>query len=628
MNFSVHFSTTARNKRKEMLIVLYLLVFVAKETASINDTQTVQEFLAEFNRLGQILTFKSMQANWGFATNITVENQRIMLEEQLKWDRFRQEAAESALQFNTSLLSESEIRQFFRVLNIGLAAQYNETKLLRLSKVKSDMESLYSTAKVCLNTTGCIPLDPDLTRMMSESRDYDLLLSIWSQWRDASGKKMKSIYSEYVDLSNEAFRLMGYNDTGHTWRMSYESPTIEEDINGLFDQLRPLYEQLHAYARRKLKTMYGEDKFPTSGHIPAHILGNMWGQQWSGLVKELTPFPQKSLFDVTEEMIRQNYTALRIFETADIFFRSLGLLPAPEEFWNNSIFERPKDDREFVCHASAWDFYNGKDFRIKMCTVLSMRDLDTAHHEMGHIQYYLQYAHLPLTFRDGANPGFHEAVGDTMSLSVNTPEHMHAIGLLETLSGDTESEVNFLMSMALKKVAFLPFGYLVDQWRWRVFKGEITPEKYNEEWWNMVCQYQGIYPAVQRTSEDFDPGAKYHVPADVEYLRYFISSVLQFQFYKTLCDISGYQGPLHRCDIYNSKTAGKRFSEMLSLGSSKPWTQAMFLLTGQYKMDAQPMLEYFKPLMAFLQQENGHDIGWQSQCPTIQQPVSDSTGKK
>ncbi|XP_055860968.1 angiotensin-converting enzyme-like isoform X3 [Biomphalaria glabrata] len=583
----------------------------------INDSQAIQDFLTDYNRKAAEVMYEYAEASWTFNTNITDYNQKMMLDLQLKADKFSQDASRNASQYNLTVMSQSDRRQFIKIMDIGTAAQTNETKMIRLNKITSDMESIYSTATVCLNKTNCVPLDPDLTKLFSESRNYDDLLTAWKGWRDASGRKMKDLFAEYVTLSNEAVKILHYADTGAYWRSWYDTPTFEDDVRALFDQLRPLYEQLHAYARRKLKSMYGADKFPSSGHIPAHLLGNMWAQQWDGLIEELTPFPNKASFDVTDEMVKQNYTALKIFQTADHFFQSLGMIPMPPEFWNKSMLEKPTDGRDVVCHASAWDFYNGKDFRIKQCTVVNTQDLETAHHEMGHIQYYLQYASQPIPFRDGANPGFHEAVGDVMSLSVQTPEHMHTIGLLETLTDDSETDLNYLMSMALQKIAFIPFGFLIDQWRWKVFRGETTPDKYNEEWWNLRCRYQGVSPPVERTSADFDPGAKFHIPANVPYIRYFVSFVIQFQFHKALCNLTGHQGPLHRCDIYNNKEAGKKLSDMLKLGSSKPWTEAMYLLTGQYKMDAQPLMDYFKPLLDYLRVQNENDYGWHPNCPTF-----------
>ncbi|CAL1534584.1 unnamed protein product [Lymnaea stagnalis] len=592
-------------------------VFEVKGQSLISDPVEIKAFLDNYDIQAKVMWNRVVESSWTYNTNITDHNQKHMLEVQLVSARFVQEMYQNATRFNLTVMSPLDRRRFVKIMDIGTAAQTNETKLAYLNKIKSDMQTIYSKAKVLMPSGKSLPLDPDLINVMATSRNYDELLAAWVGWREASGAKMKTFYSQFVELSNEAVQKTGYADTGAHWRSDFETPTFEDDVRALFDQLRPLYEQLHAYARRKLKQIYGNDKFPSSGHIPAHLLGNMWGQQWDALVKELTPFKGKSSFDVTGEMGRQNYTALRIFQTADDFFKSLGMIPMPDTFWNKSLLEKPKDGRDVVCHASAWDFFNGRDFRIKQCTVITVQDLETAHHEMGHVEYYLQYKDQPVSFRRGANSGFHEAVGDVISLSVQTPEHLHSIGLIPTVGKDAESDINFLMNMALQKIAFLPFGYLIDQWRWSVFRGDTKPDRYNDEWWNLRCRYQGLSPPVYRSSSDFDPGAKYHIPANVPYIRYFVSFVIQFQFHKALCHEAGYRGPLHRCDIYNSKTAGTLLSNMLKLGSSKPWPEAMYLLTGQYKMDAQPLMDYFKPLLEYLRQENGNDYGWHPQCPTL-----------
>ncbi|KAL8582108.1 hypothetical protein ACOMHN_004028 [Nucella lapillus] len=359
--------------------------------------------------------------------------------------------------------------------------------------------------------------------------------------------------------------------------------------------------------------------------------GNMWAHEWNSIQDLLMPYPDKAILDVTPQMVQQNYTARKIFETADDFFTSLGLKPMPQPFWDKSMLEKPQDGREVVCHASTWDFLNGIDFRVKQCTAVTMEHFSTAHHEMGHVEYYLLYKRLPVVFREGANPvRFHEAVGDTISLSVQTPKHLHQIGLLPSLVDDRESELNFLMSMALQKIAFLPFGYLIDQWRWSVFRGNTTSRNYNQGWWDLRCNLQGVSPPVKRTEEDFDPGAKFHIPNNTPYIRYFVSFVIQFQFQKALCDAAGHQGPLHTCDIYNSTAAGDKLRAMLSKGSSEVWTVPFQALTGLTNMSAQPLIQYFKPLMTYLQNANKDEhVGWTEGCPPppMTPPETDSSAR-
>ncbi|XP_052094708.1 uncharacterized protein LOC127730371 [Mytilus californianus] len=583
-----------------------------------------KKWLTEYNTAAEHALYVQTEAEWAYTSNITDENQVKQIAARLVLAKFNKEAAHNASMFKWQTFNDESVkRQFESIADIGTDGLSDENKLKQLNSLQSDIEGIYGKGQVCLTEQNCLPLEPDLYEMMAKSKDYDELLKIWKGWRDATGRKMKDKYAQFVELSNEGIKELGfYNDTGEFWRSWYESSTFQQDLQHLLDQLKPLYEQLHTYVRRKLQDKYGRDKFPASGHIPAHLLGNMWAQEWQNLYDIMIPYKGKSNVDVTSQMRSQNYTALRMFQTAEEFFTSLGLQSMPKEFWDKSIIEKPAD-REIVCHASAWDFYNRKDFRIKMCTAVNMEDLITIHHEMGHIQYFLQYKDKPVTFRDGANPGFHEAVGDVLALSVATPKHLQKIKLLDTVENDKESDINFLMKMALEKIAFLPFGYLMDQWRWSVFSGETTPDDYNQKWWDLRCKYQGIAPPVERTAEDFDPGAKYHIPGNTPYIRYFISFVVQFQFQKALCETAGHTGPLHTCDIYRSKEAGDKLGAMLRLGSSKPWPEAMMAITGQPNMDAKPIIDYFIPLIDWLKEQNkGDNPGWSETCSVTQLPPS------
>ncbi|XP_076440449.1 angiotensin-converting enzyme-like [Babylonia areolata] len=599
-----------------LVVVMVMGVGAGVEARGTNWNQTeAEEFLAMYQRQARVELSATTERYWTYQTNITKENQQAAVDAQLQTDLWKQNMSHLAAQFNTTDFPPSMKRQLAFIQDIGTAALNDTRKLEQLNKVLANLESNHSVAKVCLDDNNCLPLEPNITRAFETSRDEKLLRRLWAGWRDESGKKMKQLYTQFVSLSNEAVRTLGYADTGDYWKSKYESDTFEQDIGALFEELKPFYKQLHAYVRRRLKKQYGEDVFPSSGHIPAHLLGNMWAQQWHSLQDMLMPYPDKPKVDVTAEMVEQSYTAWTIFEVADSFFTSLGLEPMPEAFWNKSMLEKPKDGRDVVCHASAWDFYNGIDFRVKQCTETTLEHFSTAHHEMGHIEYYLLYKPQPITFRNGANPGFHEAIGDTISLSVETPKHLHQIGLLPTLVEDTEADLNFLMAMALQKIAFLPFGYLIDQWRWSVFRGDTTPDSYNKDWWDLRCNLQGVSPPVKRTEDDFDPGAKYHIPSNTPYIRYFVSFVIQFQFHKALCEAAGHQGPLHTCDIYNSTEAGDKLRAMMSKGSSQVWTEPFRVVTGRTKMSAQPLVQYFQPLMTYLEEVNGEDVGWETGCP-------------
>ncbi|NXC02997.1 ACE enzyme, partial [Orthonyx spaldingii] len=579
----------------------------------IADEAQAKKFLSEYNSTAEEVWNAYTEASWAYNTNITDHNKEVMLEKNLAMSKHTLEYGMRARQFDTSDFQDQSVTRILKKLSVLERAALPEDELKEYNTLLSDMETTYSVAKVCRENKTCHPLDPDLTNIMATSRDYNELLFAWKGWRDASGKKMRNNYKRYVELSNKAATLNGYKDNGVYWRSLYETATFEEDLERLYLQMQPLYLHLHAYVRRALYKIYGAEHINLKGPIPAHLLGNMWAQSWSNIFELVTPFPDATKVDATPAMKKQGWTARKMFEESDRFFTSLGLIPMPQEFWDKSMIEKPSDGREVVCHASAWDFYNRKDFRIKQCTVVNMDDLITVHHEMGHVQYFLQYKDQPVSFRDGANPGFHEAVGDVMALSVSTPKHLHSINLLDEVMENAESDINYLMSIALDKIAFLPFGYLMDQWRWKVFDGRIKEDEYNKEWWNLRLKYQGLCPPVLRSEDDFDPGAKFHIPANVPYIRYFVSFVIQFQFHQALCNAAGHTGPLHTCDIYQSQKAGKILGDALKLGFSKPWPEAMQLITGQPNMSAEALMSYFEPLMAWLQKENeknGEVLGW------------------
>ncbi|XP_008010357.3 angiotensin-converting enzyme isoform X4 [Chlorocebus sabaeus] len=579
----------------------------------VTDEAEASKFVEEYDRTSQVVWNEYAEANWNYNTNITTETSKILLQKNMQIANHTLKYGTQARRFDVNHFQNTTIKRIIKKVQDLERAALPAQELEEYNKILLDMETTYSVATVCHTNGSCLQLEPDLTNVMATSRKYEELLWAWEGWRDKAGRAILQFYPKYVELINQAARLNGYVDAGDSWRSMYETPSLEQDLERLFQELQPLYLNLHAYVRRALHHHYGAQHINLEGPIPAHLLGNMWAQTWSNIYDLVVPFPSAPSMDPTEAMLKQGWTPRRMFKEADDFFTSLGLLPVPPEFWNKSMLEKPTDGREVVCHASAWDFYNGKDFRIKQCTTVNLEDLVVAHHEMGHIQYFMQYKDLPVALREGANPGFHEAIGDVLALSVSTPKHLHSLNLLSSEGGSHEHDINFLMKMALDKIAFIPFSYLVDQWRWRVFDGSITKENYNQEWWSLRLKYQGLCPPVPRTQGDFDPGAKFHIPSSVPYIRYFISFIIQFQFHEALCQAAGHTGPLHKCDIYQSKEAGQRLATAMKLGFSRPWPEAMQLITGQPNMSASAMLSYFKPLLDWLRTENelhGEKLGW------------------
>ena len=452
--------------------------------------------------------------------------------------------------------------------------------------------------------------ETSLKQVLETSRDYDELLEAWLGWRSAA-RRIRPDYVRFVELANEGAHELGYADLGAMWRAGYDMPADDftREAERLWGQVKPLYQQLHCYARSRLADHYGADKVPAGKPIPAHLLGNMWGQQWDAVYDLLEPYRGVSDLDVDAALVKQNYDAVKMTRSAESFYQSIAFPALPETFWERSMLTKPRD-RDVQCHASAWHMDGDEDVRIKQCIRPTYEELRTIYHELGHIYYYLWYKDQPYLFQTGAHDGFHEAVGDTVNLSM-TPAYLAQIGLVPAAKPGEQAVINQQMKLALEKIAFLPFGKLIDEWRWKVFSGEVTPVNYNAAWWELREKYQGIVAPVARSEQDFDPGAKYHIPGNTPYTRYFLSFIIQFQFHKALCESAGFQGPLHECSIYGNKEAGRRFGEMLAKGASQPWQETLYELTGTREMDASAIIDYFAPLLAWLEKKNeGQQCGW------------------
>nr|QTY40901.1 venom polypeptide precursor [Doratifera vulnerans] len=562
-------------------------------------------------------------ASWNYESNITKHNEEIMLQVSLDVAEKEKEYWKETVTYLWREFEDEDLKRMFKKYSQLGTSALPEDLNQRLIQATTNMQTIYAKATICdyKDSSKCdYHVDPEVTDIFANSQDAEELKHAWVEWHRAAGAPSKGNFTEYVQMNNEAAKLNGYDSVAEWWLSEYESSDSEDQFAALWAQIKPLYQQIHAYVRRQLRLKYGEDVVSARGPIPGHLLGNIWAQSWGNVEKFTRPYPDKQDVDVTAALVEQNYTPLKIFKTAEDFFKSLNLSGMPDLFWERSIIEKPDDGRDLVCHASAWDFYDGQDFRIKQCTTITNNFFLTTHHEMGHIQYYLQYKDQPVVYRAGANPGFHEAVGDVISLSVSTPKHLRKVGLLEEGPDDIESNINQQYKMGLDKIVFLPFGYLLDLYRYGVFRGHTTPDNYNCHFWQLRDALQGIEPPVTRTEEDFDPAAKYHISADVEYMRYYISFIIQFQFHRSLCQLAEeYQANdptrlLSNCDIYNNTVAGNALGNMLRMGSSKPWPDAMEALTGQRNMDASGVLEYFQPLHEWLKAENertGEYIGWE-----------------
>ncbi len=525
------------------------------------------------------------------------------------------EFANGAKRFNGLDLPERTRRKIEKIkLGVNVPAPSDAGAADELAAITTRISAHYATGAI--EVDGEETPRVDLEEMMGTLRDPEKLQEIWTKWREVpvapyeNGGDMKADYARMVEIANAGARELGFDDLGAMWRARYDLPPaeFEAETERLWSEVKPLYDELHCHVRAKLNEAYGDAIVPLDQPIRADLLGNMWAQSWGNIYDVAAPEGADPGYDLTELLRRNDYDAEQIVRTAEAFFTSVGFPSLPETFWTRSQITKPQD-RAVACHASAWHMDYAEDVRIKMCTKVNADDFQTVHHELGHVYYYLSYKNQPVLFQEGANGGFHEAIGDMIALSI-TPEYLQSIGLIEE-TPDASKDLGLLMRQALEKVAFLPFGLLVDKWRWQVFSGELTPETYNEGWWDLRRRYQGVRPPAPREARYFDPGGKYHVPNNTSYTRYFIAGLLQFQFHKAACERAGWEGPLHRCSIYQAGEVGEAFQDMLALGASRPWPEALEAFTGASRIDGGAMVDYFAPLMEWLQDENAErTCGW------------------
>jgi len=559
------------------------------------------------------LNSKAQRASWVQENFITVDTESIAADAGEAANTAATQYAKKAHRFDhVQLAPELARKRLLLELATGFPAPNDPKAQKELAQILSSLDGDYGKGKWCPdgNAKPCLDVNA-VAHLMATSRNPEELKRAWIGWHTV-GAPMRERYARMVQLGDEGARELGYPDVGALWRSNYDMPpdAFAKDMDRLWEQLRPLYLSLHAYVRGQLVKKYGKEVVPPHGPIPADLLGNIWAQEWNNIYDLMdSPKPAES-YDLSKILAERNTDAKGMVKYGENFFISLGFAPLPSTFWERSLFTKPAD-RDVVCHASAWDIDSKDDLRVKMCIEPTEEFFLTIHHELGHNFYQRAYNTQPPLFQNSANDGFHEAVGDTIALSV-TPEYLKKIGLIETVP-PASADIDYLLQKALQKVAFLPFGLTIDKWRWEVFAGQVKPDEYNQAWWDLRLKYQGVAPPVARTESDFDPGAKFHVPGNVPYARYFLAAIYQFQFQRALCKIAGETGPLHRCSIYANKAAGERLNQMLSLGQSKPWPQAMEVLTGQKEADATALAEYFAPLKAWLDeqnQKNGYPVGW------------------
>ena len=627
----------------------------ASSTPAAPAGETADQFVARVNAEYRTLSAEFNSAQWLSNTYINSDSELLAAKANERWLTTLNGWIEQSRRFEGQPMSPQTARALKLLkLMTAMPAPRDPKQLEELTRIATRMEGTYGAGKYCTGqgeAATCRDIG-QLSEVLAKSRDYDAQLDAWQGWHTTS-QPMRKDYTRFVELVNTGAKEMGFADAGEMWRSGYDMSPVElaAETDRLWNQMKPLYEQLHCYARGRLDATYGKQRGEVAGGmLPAHLMGNLWQQDWGNLWDILQPYKGVGELDINSSLRRiaddnlsreldkpgddEGSEAARTFMSqraaklttakamtarAEDFYVSLGMPKLPASYWEKSQFIKPLD-REVMCHASAWDLDMAGDVRTKMCIVPNEEELTTIYHELGHIYYDLAYNKQPPLFQNAAHDGFHEAIGDTIVLAM-TPKYLASVGLVGAQQQGQEALVNAQMRMALAKVAFLPFGLMIDRWRWGVFDGSIKPGEYNKAWWELKAKYQGVAPATPRGEEFFDAGAKYHVPANTPYTRYFLSHILQFQFYKALCDASGFKGPLYECSFYGSKEAGARYWAMLSKGASQPWPQTMKELTGSEKMDASAVLEYFAPLQDWLKQQNaGQACGWQA--PSAGKPAT------
>jgi len=632
-------ASSMRQPRLAVLLAFALALFSAPPPRAVAaappagappSVSQAKTFIEQAEQRLQELSIKSDRADWVQQNFITEDTEKIASDAREALIAAVTDYALKARRFERLKLPPDVARKFGLLrLAIELPAPNNAQERGELTDISAWLESAYGKGKYCPKGAGgatggasgpggaqasgegpgdaCLDIN-DITRIMAESRDPQRLLEVWRGWH-AISPPMRPKYQRFAELANKGAREMGFKDLGAMWRSNYDMApeAFSAEVERLWKQVAPLYWSLHAYVRSQLVKQYGTQVVPPDGPIPAHLLGNIWAQEWVNIGPLVAPPGGDVGYDLTKILRDHHVDERQMVRYGEGFFTSLGFDPLPPTFWDRSLFTKPAD-RDVVCHASAWDIDSQQDLRVKLCIEINDVDFRTIHHELGHNFYQRAYRNQPPLFRAGANGAFHEAIGDTIALSV-TPAYLKRVGLLDTVP-PTTGDLGYLMGMALDKVAFLPFGLLVDQWRWKVFSGEVTPADYNRAWWDLRLKYQGVAPPEARSEADFDPGAKYHVPANVSYTRYFLAHILQFQFQRALCREAGFTGPLYQCSIYDNKAAGAKLKAMLEMGQSRPWPEELYALTGERQMDATAILDYFAPLKAWLDEQNkGKKVG-------------------
>jgi len=605
---------------KFLLSTVFLSILVlsscSKEQPSALTESDVEAFLQrvelEDKTLGPIVS----SAYWIGSNFITYDSQKVVADYGKRYQLLALERARQASAFDGVEVSAENRRKLNLIKSSFVMPSPLDDELAgEISAISAELDAMYGSGQHCFADDDCYDLEA-FENIIDNSRDPAELLKAWEGWRNI-GKPMKEMYLRMVEIGNQGANDLGYDGLTDLWFSQYDMPADEflDETDRVWEELKPLYDALHCHVRDELSNYYGEDIVSKTGSLPAHVLGNMWGQSWSNIY-DLVYTPSSSSnskIDLTSILKEKDIDEIEMVKIAENFFISLGFEPLSESFWERSLFVKPQD-HNVVCHASAWDIDSEiNDLRIKMCIERNAEDFSVIHHELGHIFYYQAYSHLPDIFQSGANDGFHEAVGDLLTLSI-TPDYLKKIDMVseEEARQANADPISLLMQQALDGVVSVPWTLMLDKWRAKVFTGETSSEELNNSWWELREFYQGIGAPADRGADAFDPGAKYHIPGNTPYTRYYLAKILQYQFHESLCTQMGFEGPLHECSIYDNELAGAKLRAMLALGQSQDWQTALEALTGTRELSGKSMLNYYQPLKDWLDIQNAErTCGWE-----------------
>ena len=603
-------------KKLSLLIAIAAIVTscsqTSEQTKSENDLEVFLEKIEKDNLSeGPIVS----SAYWIGSNFITHDSQNIVADYSKRYTLKSLENSRTASSFNDLKTSDSN-RRMLELLKSSfvMPPPLDENLASELSSISTKLEAMYGSGEYCYENGSCYDLEA-FEQIIDKSRNPKDLLMAWNGWHEV-GKPMKPMYMRMVEIGNQGSRDLGYSGLDDLWFSKYDMPADDflKETDSVWEEVKPLYDALHCHVRSQLNKHYGDEVVSLNGPLPVHLMGNMWGQSWSNIYDLVYPeASQTKSVDVTQIIQERNINETEMVEYAEDFFLSIGFEPLPDTFWERSLFVKPQD-RSVVCHASAWNLDSANnDLRIKMCIEKNEEDFITIHHELGHIFYYQAYNHLPTLFQGGANDGFHEAFGDLLTLSI-TPDYLKQIGFITADEAEQakNDSIGLLMKQALEGVVVIPWALMLDKWRAGVFTGDISETELNQAWWDMRESYQGIAPPSYRSEEYFDPGAKYHIPGNTPYTRYYLARIMQYQFHESLCNDIGFTGPLHECSIYGDKSAGEKIISTMAMGQSAPWQDAFEKLTGTRKISGKSVMNYYKPLKEWLDNKNkNRTCGWE-----------------